>query len=132
MSGETILVVEDNESNMKLIRALLLSEGYVVQMAEDAEQAQEKLATLHPDLILMDVQLPGMDGLTCTRQLKADPKTHDILIIALTAYAMMGDQQKALDAGCDAYITKPIERVLFLKTVRRSLDAISSAVETPP
>jgi CheY-like chemotaxis protein len=127
MSGETVLVVEDNPSNMKLVRALLLSEGYEVHMAEDAEKAQIKLASIHPHLILMDIQLPGMDGLELTRLLKANPSTRDILIVALTAYAMSGDQQKALDAGCNAYIAKPIERISFLSTIRRYLDAIPSS-----
>ncbi|HEY5003312.1 MAG TPA: response regulator [Ktedonobacteraceae bacterium] len=129
MSGETILVVEDNPSNMKLVKAILLSEGYEVHLAEDAEVAQIKLATLHPQLILMDIQLPGMDGLTLTRLLKADPHTRDILIVALTAYAMKGDQQKALDAGCDAYIAKPIDRLSFLGSIRQYLDAITSSAK---
>ena len=128
MSGETVLVVEDNPSNMKLVKAILLSEGYDVHTAEDAEVAQIKLANLHPQLILMDIQLPGMDGLTLTRLLKADPHTRDILIVALTAYAMKGDQQKALDAGCDAYIAKPIDRLSFLGSIRQYLDTISSPV----
>jgi len=81
MSGETVLVVEDNPSNMKLVKAILLSDGYDVHLAEDAEIAQIKLATIHPQLILMDIQLPGMDGLTLTRLLKADPHTRDILIV---------------------------------------------------
>jgi CheY-like chemotaxis protein len=129
MSGETILVVEDNPSNMKLVKAILLSEGYEVHLAEDAEVAQRKLATLHPQLILMDIQLPGMDGLTLTRLLKTDPHTRDILIVALTAYAMKGDQQKALDAGCDAYIAKPIDRLSFLGSIRQYLDAITSSAK---
>jgi CheY-like chemotaxis protein len=129
MSGETILVVEDNPSNMKLVKAILLSEGYEVHLAEDAEVAQIKLATLHPQLILMDIQLPGMDGLTLTRLLKTDPHTRDILIVALTAYAMKGDQQKALDAGCDAYIAKPIDRLSFLGSIRQYLDAITSSAK---
>jgi CheY-like chemotaxis protein len=124
MSGETILVIEDNVSNLKLVRALLLSANYEVHTAEDAEEAQIKLITIHPQLILMDIQLPSMDGLALTRLLKANPTTRSILIVALTAYAMKGDQQKALDAGCDAYIAKPIERIPFLSNIRRYLDAI--------
>ena len=131
MSGETVLIVEDNASNRKLIKALLLSEGYDVHTVEDAEEAQMKLATIHPQLILMDIQLPGMDGLALTRLLKADPRTSDILIVALSAYAMKGDLQKALDAGCDGYITKPIDRLPFLRTIRRYLDAVPSSVGEP-
>ena len=127
MSNETILVVEDNPSNMKLVRALLLSEHYEVHTAEDAEEALIKLATIHPQMILMDIQLPGMDGLALTRLLKADPQMRDIFIAALTAYAMKGDQQKAFDAGCDAYIAKPLDRISFLTTIRQHMDAISSS-----
>jgi two-component system cell cycle response regulator len=128
MSGETVLVVEDNPSNMKLIKALLLSESYEVHTVGDAEEAQMKLATIHPQLILMDIQLPGMDGLALTRLLKAKQETRHILIVALTAYAMKGDQEKALDAGCDAYITKPLDRLPFLSIIRRYLDAVPSSV----
>jgi CheY-like chemotaxis protein len=109
MAGETILIVDDNAINLKLARILLQGEGYVIVTAADAEEALEVLKTVHPSLILMDIQLPGMDGLTLTRQLKADPATSDIAIVALTAYAMKGDDSKALEAGCDGYITKPID-----------------------
>ncbi len=106
---ETILIVDDNPANLKLIRVLLSAEGYAIQCAADAEEALTLLAELLPDLILMDLQLPGMDGLALTRKLKADPETHHIPILALTAYAMKGDEQKAREAGCDGYITKPID-----------------------
>ena len=109
MAGEPILIVDDNPANLKLIGVLLRAEGYEVRGAADAEEAIETLAGFRPRLILMDLQLPGMDGLTLTRRLKADPGTHDITIVALTAFAMKGDEQKALDAGCDGYITKPID-----------------------
>jgi CheY-like chemotaxis protein len=108
MSGEPILIVDDNPTNLKLVRVLLQGEGYQARIAADAEEALEVLQTFHPRLILMDVQLPGMDGLELTRRLKANADTRDIIIIALTAYAMKGDEQKALDAGCDGYIAKPI------------------------
>jgi two-component system cell cycle response regulator DivK len=123
MSGESILVIEDNESNMKLIKALLASGGYEVHSVEDAEEAQRKLAILHPKLILIDIQLPGMDGLKLTHLLKANPEMHDVAIVALTAYAMTGDEQKAFAAGCDGYITKPIDRFLFMNAIREYLDA---------
>lgn len=101
--------MDDNPTNLKLVSDLLQFEGYAVLKAEDAEIAQELLRSTLPDLILMDIALPGMDGLTLTRKLKADDKTKHIRIVALTAFAMKGDDQKALDAGCDGYITKPID-----------------------
>ena len=103
-----ILVVDDNPTNLKLVSDLLAFEGHEVLNAMDAEEAQIVLADTLPDLILMDIALPGMDGLTLTRLLKADPRTRHIRVVALTAFAMKGDEQKALDAGCDGYITKPI------------------------
>ena len=104
-----ILIVDDNPANLKLVQVLLLSEGYEVQTATDAVETLEILKRTHPSLILMDLQLPGMDGLELTRVLKADPGTRDIVILALTAYAMMGDEEKALQAGCNGYVTKPID-----------------------
>jgi len=109
MAGEPILIVDDNPANLKLVGVLLKAEGYVVRVAADAEEAMATLEEFRPRLILMDLQLPGMDGLTLTRRLKAAPSTRDITIVALTAFAMKGDEQKALDAGCDGYITKPID-----------------------
>lgn len=109
MAGESILIVDDNPANLKLARVLLVTEGYRVRTAEDAEEAQRVLKEFHPEIILMDIQLPGMDGLELTRRLKADPATRDILILAMTAYAMKGDDEKALEAGCDGYVTKPID-----------------------
>ena len=104
-----ILVVEDNPVNLKLASDVLAFEGYEILKAVDAEEAQGVLADTLPDLILMDIALPGMDGLTLTRKLKAGKRTRGIRIVALTAFAMKGDDQKALDAGCDGYITKPID-----------------------
>lgn len=106
---EPILIVDDNAVNLKLTKVLLAKEGYDVKTAMDAEEALKVLETFKPRLILMDLQLPGMDGLTLTRQLKAAPETKDIAIVALTAYAMKGDEEKAVAAGCDGYITKPID-----------------------
>jgi CheY-like chemotaxis protein len=104
-----ILVVDDNPINLKLVSHVLESAGFAVERAGDAEQAQEMLNDMCPDLILMDIALPGMDGLTLTRKLKADPRFKDVPVVALTAFAMKGDDRKALDAGCDGYITKPID-----------------------
>jgi CheY-like chemotaxis protein len=104
-----ILVVDDNPTNLKLVSAVLEFEGYDILKAVDAEEAQVVLATTLPDLILTDIALPGMDGLTFTRKLKAEGRTRDIRIVALTAFAMKGDDQRALNAGCDGYIAKPID-----------------------
>lgn len=104
-----ILVVDDNPTNLKLVSDVLEFEGYDILQAVDAEQAQVVLAEKMPDLILMDIALPGMDGLTLTRMLKANARTRHICIVALTAFAMKGDDQKAREAGCDGYITKPID-----------------------
>jgi CheY-like chemotaxis protein len=108
VAGERILIVDDNPANLKLARVLLTAEGYEVRVAAAAEEALAVLAGFQPRLILMDLQLPGMDGLTLTRRLKSDPGTRDIAILALTAYAMKGDEQRALEAGCDGYVAKPI------------------------
>jgi two-component system cell cycle response regulator len=104
-----ILIVDDNAVNLKLASELLELEGYVVERAVDAEHAEEILRGSVPDLILMDIALPGMDGLTLTRKLKADGRLKHIPIIALTAFAMKGDDDKAFAAGCEGYITKPID-----------------------
>jgi two-component system cell cycle response regulator len=104
-----ILVVDDNPTNLKLVSDVLEFEGYDILKAVDAEEAQVVLAATLPDLILMDIALPGMDGLTLTRKLKAEERTRGIRIVALTAFAMKGDDQKAFNAGCDGYITKPID-----------------------
>ena len=109
MAGEPILIVDDNPTNLKLARVVLAAEGYEVRVAVDAEEALAMLEGFHPRLILMDLQLPGMDGLTLTRLLKEDPATSGVAILALTAYAMKGDEEKARQAGCDGYITKPID-----------------------
>lgn len=117
MTGEPILVIDDSAINLKLVHVLLTAERYDVRTAEDADQALEVLRSFRPRLILMDIQLPGMDGLELTRHLKSDPGTADILIVALTAYAMKGDRQKALAAGCDGLITKPIDTRTLASTV---------------
>ena len=109
MEGQSILIVDDNTQNLKLARVVLANEGFDVHTASNAEDALQLLRTVTPRLILMDIQLPGMDGLELTRRLKADPATRAVRIIALTAYAMKGDDEKAFAAGCDGYITKPID-----------------------
>ena len=105
----TILVVDDNPINLKLVSDLLVFEGYRVLKAADGEKAATCVQTDPPELILLDVDLPGVDGLTLTQRLKGDRRTADIIIVALTAFAMKGDRQRAMAAGCDGYVTKPID-----------------------
>jgi two-component system cell cycle response regulator len=119
MDGKTILVVEDNELNMKLIRALLQIGEFRVLEAPNAEIGLQFAREEKPDLILMDIQLPGMDGLTATCILKQDPSTQKIPVVALTSYAMEGDREKARAAGCDDYISKPLDTREFLNRVRK-------------
>jgi CheY-like chemotaxis protein len=122
MAGEAILIVDDNPVNLKLLRITLAVAGYDVQTAIDAEQAMSVLASFRPRLILMDIQMPGMDGLELTKRLKADPATSDAIVVAVTAYAMKGDEQRALAAGCDGYVTKPVDTRTLADTVARFLE----------
>ena len=108
MSGGRILVVEDNQDNMTLISDVLSSLNYAVIQAMDGEQGVSMAEAERPDLILMDLSLPRMDGWTATRHIKANPALRSIPIIALTAHAMMGDRERALEAGCDDYLSKPL------------------------
>jgi CheY-like chemotaxis protein len=109
MAGEPILIVDDNPTNLKLVSFLLVKRGYQVRSAGGAQEALEALKEFHPVLILMDMQMPEIDGFELTRRLKADPATRDITIIALTAFAMKGDEERVLEAGCDGYLAKPID-----------------------
>ena len=121
MPGECILIVDDNEMNMKLLRWLLEKHGYVVHTASDAQTAREGIRAAHPQLVLMDIQLPDIDGLQLTREFKADPGLRSIPIVAVTSYAMKGDRQRALAAGCDGYITKPIDTKQFPIEIQKYL-----------
>ncbi len=121
METKTILVVEDNELNMKLVKGLIKIGKYRMLGASDAESGIQLIREQRPDLILMDIQLPGMDGLSATKILKKDPDVKDIPIVALTSYAMQGDKEKALAAGCTGYIAKPIDTRKFLETVSQYL-----------
>lgn len=123
MTGAPILIVDDHPVNLKLAQVLLAGAGHEVRTAGDAEEALQLLDSWLPRLILMDIQLPGMDGLTLTRRLKDDPRTRDIVVVALTAYAMKGDDEKALASGCAGYITKPLDTRTFAETVSRLLAA---------
>ena len=120
----TILVIEDNATNMKLSTFLLESAGYTVVAATSAETGLTLAHEVHPDLILMDIQLPGMDGLQATALLKADEGTRRIPVIALTALAMKGDEERILAAGCDGYIAKPLAYKDFLAVVAGKLSKV--------
>lgn len=119
--GSRILVVDDNAMNVQLAVYLLNHAAFVVESATDARQAMLRIATFQPDLILMDIQMPGMDGLELTRLLKADPSTRQIVIVAFTAYAMKGDEARLRAVGCDGYLSKPIDVASFAGQVRAFL-----------
>ena len=119
--GDLILVVEDNPANLKLVREILKGRGYRVLEASSGEEALDALKFIRPDLILMDIQLPGMDGLAVTQRLKEDPATRDIPTIALTAHAMKRDEARMLEAGCSGYIPKPINTADFPRQIAEYL-----------
>jgi DNA-binding response OmpR family regulator len=127
MAGEPILIVDDTPVNLKLTRILLVNEGYKVMTAASAEEALELLRSYHPQLILADIQLPGIDGLELTRRIKKNEETRDITVVALTAFAMKGDEQKAVEAGCDGYITKPIDTRSLGARIREHLNRRAAA-----
>ncbi|MEE9542817.1 MAG: response regulator [Thermodesulfobacteriota bacterium] len=112
-----VLVVEDNPSNMKLVARLLTGAGHEVLKAEEAEGGIRLAQDESPDLILLDMQLPGMDGLSAVARLREDERTKDIKVVALTAFAMDGDRERFLQAGCDEYMSKPIGYKEFLKMI---------------
>ena len=120
--GEIVLLVEDNEANSMLATAVLEREGFEVEVAASAADANRLLRAVIPAVILMDIQLPGEDGLTYTRELKARRATSRIPIVALTAHAMAGDRERALNAGCAGYLCKPIDTRTFAAAVREVLD----------
>ena len=122
MAGELILVVEDNDKNRKLVRDVLTAKGYRLVEAETGEDGVRLGREQHPALVLMDIQLPGINGIEALRQLRADPATAGIPVIAVTASAMTQDRQKILAAGFDAYQSKPISIRPFLDLVREVLD----------
>jgi CheY-like chemotaxis protein len=120
--GATVLVVDDHPLNLELVTEVLEAAGFRVRQARSAEVALHAVGTERPDLILMDIGLPGMDGHAAVRALKADPDTRGILIVALTAFAMAGDEARALESGFDGYITKPVQTRTLAETVTRLLD----------
>lgn len=127
----SILVVDDNADNLKLLKYILQKNGYLVDTAVDEKTVTSALQARRPSLILMDVQLPGVDGLELTSRLKADPQTRDIVIVAVTAYSMKRDEERALAAGCDGYIPKPINTRTLPGMVAEYL-ARAQAVTTEP
>jgi CheY-like chemotaxis protein len=121
MAGEPILIVDDHPTNLKLASLLLRGEGYDVRTAGDGAQALAILDAFRPRLILMDLQMPGLDGFELTRHLKTDPRTRDVLILAVTSYAMKGDPDRAREAGCDGYVSKPIDTRTLPAVIARLL-----------
>ena len=121
MTHDSILIVDDNPANLKLARLVLVAAGYEVRTAVDAEAALALLESFEPRLILMDLQLPGMDGLALTRKLKRDPRHRHVVVVAFTANAMKGDDIKARAAGCDGYITKPVDIDVLATIVAKHL-----------
>jgi two-component system cell cycle response regulator DivK len=119
IKGNRVLLIEDDFINMRLTQYVLEAEGYTVIRAATAREALEKLDSFSPDLILVDIQLPDIDGRVLVRMLRDRPETRDIKILALTACAMKGDREKMLQIGCDGYISKPIDIQDFVKTIRR-------------
>jgi CheY-like chemotaxis protein len=117
MAGERVLIVEDNAVNLRLATFVLKAAGFEIDSASTALEGLAKARAHPPALILMDIELPGMDGLTATRQLKADPSTAHIPVVVLTADAMRGDRERCLEAGCVGYITKPIDVSRFAREV---------------
>jgi len=122
MMGKTVLIVEDNELNMKLFHDLLSAHGYETLQTRDGMEALAMARQYRPDLILMDIQLPEVSGLEVTRWLKEDEDLRHIPVVAVTAFAMKGDEEKMRDGGCEAYLAKPISVTKFLDTVRRFID----------
>jgi CheY-like chemotaxis protein len=127
MKSVRILIVDDHEINLRLAAEVLAEDGYVIQMVGDAEAALSTIARDKPDLVLMDIGLPGMDGLTLTTLLKSQEETKDIVVVALTAFAMKGDAERAYAAGCDGYITKPFDT---RKLASQVADALRAARKT--
>jgi two-component system cell cycle response regulator DivK len=120
-ANERILIVDDSPQSLKLARVVLAAEGFEVRTAIDAADALRVLESFEPQMVLTDLQLPGVDGLALTRRIRATERFAALVVVALTAYAMKGDEEKALAAGCDAYITKPIDVDTFPSEIRALL-----------
>ena len=118
MAAPRILIVDDNPLNLEMASFVLEADGLLVATVAEPEQVLARVSAFKPDLVLMDIQLPRIDGLDLTRRLRADPATAELVIVAFTAYAMKGDRDRLLAAGCDGYIAKPIEVAQFAQQVR--------------
>jgi two-component system cell cycle response regulator DivK len=121
LKNKTILIVEDNELNMKLFHDLLEAHGYATLQTGNGNEALKLTRQHHPNLILMDIQLPEVSGLDVTRWIKSDESIRHIPVIAVSAFAMKGDEEKILECGCDAYITKPISIANFIEVIERTI-----------
>src|SRR5256885_13822576 len=132
MTDNSVLIVDDTPVNLKLVRVLLSRQGFDVRTASTAEEALEVAENFRPRLVLADIQLPGMDGLEMTRRLKSSPETRDTIVLALTAFAMKGDEEKAFEAGCDGYITKPIDTRSFPALIRQYLSKNGGSTPDAP
>jgi CheY-like chemotaxis protein len=124
MAGELILIVDDHELNLKLARMVLEAHGYQIQIATDGLQALNLLAEIRPQLVLLDIQLPGIDGFEVARRIRSNPATRDLKVVAVTAYALKGYEEQARLAGCDGFITKPINTTQLPLQVRRYIDQV--------
>ena len=120
-NGKTVLLVEDNPHNRKIFSGMLAHAGFRVVEAVDGNEAMTKLAADKPHLVLMDLSIPGIDGWECTRRIKGDPATRDLPVIALTAHAMRGDEERAREAGCDGYLSKPVSPKKVVEVVKKYL-----------
>ena len=133
MKPPRILIVDDHATNIELTRFVLEADGLLVDAVSNARQALQHIRAVPPDLVLMDIQMPGIDGLELTRRLKADPATRQIVVVAFTAYAMKGDEARLRNAGCDGYLAKPINVARFADQVRALLAAgVQAAGPGPP
>jgi CheY-like chemotaxis protein len=134
MTGNKILIIEDNRLNLELATDLLEANGFVVSSAPTAEEGLRMAREILPDLVLMDFGLPGMDGLCATKDLKASPATRHLTVVGLTAHAMKGDEEIALNAGCDGYLTKPIDTRTFIETITRFIESttLRQTTNNPP
>ena len=132
MQFPKVLIVDDNALNLTLAETVLVANRFVVETASDAAELLGKVGMFRPDLILMDIQLPGMDGLELTQVLKSDPATRSICIVAFTAFAMRGDESRMRAAGCDGYLSKPIDVTKFARQVRACLAAAAIGTRDDP